>query len=157
MFRFASDGRVRWPLTLDQVQEDGSTAAASFIVEYRVLTRDELKAREDALRAYSLKMAELMPAAGALDTAENANQRRALTDERVKADDAELRARVKGWSGIGDAAGEALPVTPENLQALLANALLRDVLLAGLIEASTGARGKNSLPGLAGLPVPAQA
>ncbi|HET6805325.1 MAG TPA: hypothetical protein VFH59_07800 [Frateuria sp.] len=157
MFRFASDGRVRWPLSIDQLQEDGGTAAASFVVEYRAFTRDELKQRDAALREYARQMAELMPVEGALDTADHASKRQALTEARVKADDDQLRERVKGWKGIADPSGAEIPFTPDNLQALLNNVLVRDVLLAGLVEASTGARGKNSLPGLAGLPVPAQA
>ncbi|NMW25545.1 hypothetical protein HFP05_14620, partial [Rhodanobacter denitrificans] len=51
----------------------------------------------------------------------------------------------------------ALPFSAELLQAFIADELLRGVLLRGLLDASAGAQTKNSLPGLAGLPAPAQA
>lgn len=157
MFRFATDGRVRWPLSLEQMEEGGGSAAQSFIVVYQVLTRDGLKARDQALQAYASAYRAQIPADGQADTAEAAAERLRLTEARVRDDDALLRERVKGWSGIVDEADQPIAFTAANLDAFLANALLRDALLAGLIEASTGARSKNSLPGLAGLPAPAQA
>lgn len=156
MFRYASDGRVRWPLSVDQLQEDGSTAAAPFSVVYRVFTREELKARDATLREYTRRMGELIPD-GAPDTADRAAQRQQLTEARVRDDDVQLLERVKGWHGIGDQDGNELPFSEATLQAFLNNALMRDLLLTGLLEASSGVRGKNSLPGLAGLPAPAQA
>lgn len=157
MFRFAQDGRVRWPVTVEQVQEDGSTAPETFTATYRALSRDELRARDDAQMEYARKVRALYPEEGASDTDAAAHQRRELADQRVQADDALLRDRVTGWDGIADPDGTPIEFSAETLAAFMRNALLRDALLTGLIDASAGARSKNSLPGLAGLPAPAQA
>lgn len=149
MFLFAADGRVRWPVTVQQVQPDGSSAEVTITVTYKRLDRDELRARTQAQIDLSTRLAS-MPAA------EQAGDRMALLNARIDADDALLRERVVGWSGIANAGGTELPYSPELRDALIADALLRKVLLDGLIEASEGAREKNSQPGLAGLPAVAQ-
>lgn len=157
MFRFATDGRVRWPLTIDQVQDDGTTQAQSFGVVYTILTRDELRDREQRLQAYNRQLTQAYPAEGAADSAELADQRWKLTEKRVAEDDALLQARISGWDGIEDQDGHAIAFTPDMLRVFLANPLMRQTLLAGLIDASLGAPAKNSLPGLAGTPARAQA
>lgn len=157
MFRFAKDGQVRWPLTVDQLQEDGSTASQAFVVTYERLTRDELKTREAAQRDYLQKFRALLPDDGSLDTPERMGERDALAEAYNAADDARLRSKVKGWSGIADQHGAPLGFSGDLLEAFIGDPLLRKTLLQGLVDASTGAHAKNSLPGLAGLPVPAQA
>lgn len=157
MFRFAQDGRVRWPVTLDQLQDDGSTAAQTFAVVYQVMTRDELRARDRELSEFMRQSRALLPAEGAEDTDAAAEQRQQLIDRRVKADDALLAARVKGWFDIADQDGAPIPFSAAALAAFIGNELLRDTLMQGLVDASSGARSKNSRPGLAGLPAPAQA
>lgn len=156
MFRFAADGRVRWPVTVQQVQDDGSTAEHTVLVTYVRLTRDELRARNDAWLDISAQLDALKPAEGNDMTPALAIQRTALLQQRVDADDVLLRARLVGWSGIADAGGNPLAYSDELRDAMLRDELLRRVLLAGLIDASDGVREKNSLPGLAGLPAPAQ-
>lgn len=157
MFLYAQDGRVRWPVTVQQVQDDGSTAEQTVVVTYHRLTRADTRARDAEVMDYTEAFRTLLPAEGIRDTGELARQRQALTDARMAADDARLRERVKGWSGIADQDGNALPFSTELLQAFIADELLRGVLLRGLLDASAGAQTKNSLPGLAGLPAPAQA
>jgi hypothetical protein len=157
MFRFAQDGRVRWPVTIEQLQDDGSTAAQTFAVVYRVMTREELRTRDNAMTDFMRQVRALMPADGAADTDEQAEQRRELTDRRLQADDALLTDRVLGWFDIADQDGKPIPFSATALAAFLRNELLRDTLLQGLVDASSGAHSKNSRPGLAGLPAPAQA
>lgn len=157
MFRYAKDGCVRWPVPVQQVQEDGSTAEQTVVVTYQRMTRADTRERDAEVMAYTEAFRALLPADGAADSGELARQRQALTDARMAADDARLRDRVKGWSGVADQDGNALPFSAELLQAFIADELLRGVLLRGLLDASAGAQTKNSLPGLAGLPAPAQA
>lgn len=157
MFRFANDGRVRWPLTIDQLQDDGSTAAQAFAVVYQVMTRDELRERDRAITEFMRQHRALMPAEGAEDTTDAAAQRQQLIDRRVAADDALLTARVKGWFDIADQDEQPIPYSATALAAFLRVELIRDTLLQGLVDASSGARSKNSRPGLAGLPAPVQA
>ena len=68
-----------------------------------------------------------------------------------------LTDRVLGWFDIADQDGKPIPFSATALAAFLRNELLRDTLLQGLVDASSGAHSKNSRPGLAGLPAPAQA
>lgn len=157
MFRFAKDGRVRWPVSVEQVQADGSTATQSFAAVFVTLTRDELRTRDAAMIEYTRQMRALLPTDGQPDTDANSIQRQALTDARMSADDALLLSRVKDWDGIADQDDQPLPFSGDTLTALVNNELMRGVLLNGLIDASSGARSKNSQPGLAGLPAPAQA
>jgi hypothetical protein len=157
MFRFANSGRVRWPISLDQVQDDGSTAQQTFAVVYRVLTREEQQARDNEVAEFLRQSRALLPADGAPDTSDAAAQRRKLVARRVKADDALLADRVTGWFDIADQDEKPIPFSATALSAFLRNELMRDTLLQGLVDASSGARAKNSRPGLAGLPVPAQA
>lgn len=149
MFRFAADGLVRWPVTVQQVQEDGSTADVTITVTYLRMTRAELRARTTALIAMNTQLT-------ALAAPEHAAERMALLDKRIDADDVLLRERVKGWAGIANADRTELPYSDALRDALIGDALLRRVLLDGLIEASEGVREKNSQPGLAGLPAAAQ-
>jgi hypothetical protein len=157
MFRFAKDGCVRWPVSVQQVQEDGTAAEQVFVVTYQRLTRDELKEREAQVAQYLEQVRGLLPSADSDDTADMRAQRAVLADARTTLDDALLRERVKGWSGVADQDGTALAFSPALLDAFLDDTLLRNSLLLGLVNASAGAASKNSLPGLAGLPVPAQA
>lgn len=157
MFRFATDGRVRWPLSIDQVQEDGTTVAQAFGVQFTILTRDELRDREKRLQVYNRQLTALYPADAAKDSDELAAQRWELTEKRVAEDDDLLRGRVTGWDSIADQDGKAIAFSPAMLDALLASPLMRQTLLAGLIDASLGASAKNSSPGLAGMPARAQA
>src|SRR6185312_7326274 len=133
MFRFAADGCVRWPVTVQQVQEDGSTADVTITVTYLRMTRDELRTRTNALIAMNTQLA-------ALATPDHASDRMDLLNKRIDADDALLRERVKGWAGVANADGAALPYSAELRDALIGDALLRRVLLDGLIEASEGVR-----------------
>lgn len=157
MFRYAKDGCVRWPVTLTQLQEDGSEAEQTFSVLYHRMTRPELRERNEHLLAYTQRMRDLLPQDGAALAAEAIAERQALTLAQAATDDALLRARVRDWYGVADQDGAPLPFSADLLGAFLDDDLLRGVLLRGLLDASEGAKSKNSLPGLAGLPAPAQA
>lgn len=50
-----------------------------------------------------------------------------------------LPRKVKGWEGIGDADGNVLEFTPENLKRILEQPYLLSALTRALAEASTGA------------------
>ncbi len=157
MFRFAKDGLVRWPVSVQQMQEDGSPAEQTFVVTYLRLTRAERAQRDAEVAQYLEQFRALLPATEADDTPDQRSRRAALADARSALDDALLRERVKDWSGVADQNGTPLAFSAELLGAFLDDPLLRNSLLLGLMNASTGAEAKNSLPGLAGLPVPAQA
>ena len=138
-------------------QEDGSTQAQSFAVVYTILTRQELRGRDACLHGYSRALHALYPPEGQPDTAELAEQRAKLTNQRVDEDDAMMKARITGWDSIADQDGKDIAFSAQMLEVFLANPLMRQTLLAGLIDASLGAPAKNSLPGLAGMPARAQA
>lgn len=157
MFLYAKDGRVRWPITLAQVQEDGSTAEQTVLITYKRLTRPELRARDTEVMDYTAAFRALLPPDGTDDTAALATQRQALTDARMAADDERLRQRVMGWNGFADQDHQPLAFNADLLNAFVNDDHLRGVLLRGLLDASAGAQTKNSLPGLAGVPAPAQA
>jgi hypothetical protein len=157
MFRFAKDGCVRWPVTLQQMQDDGSAAEQSFIVTYERLTRSEKKQRDADVLEFTQQFRAALPEDGAADTAELTAARASLSDSRMAADDELLRSRVKGWANIADQDGNALPFSTAALDAFINDELLRTTLLRGLLDVSAGVQSKNLLPGLAGLPVPAQA
>lgn len=157
MFVHANNGCVRWPVEVNQMQPDGSTTTVTIYVTYLRLTRSEQRARDEEILTYSRAFRALVPADGSADTDELRVQRVALSDSRTKADDDRLRDRVKGWSNIGDLDGKPLAFSLAALEAFIDDSLLRDTLLSGLLEASVGAKAKNSSPGLAGYPEPVQA
>jgi len=157
MFVHANNGCVRWPVEVNQVQPDGSTTTVTIYITYQRLTRTEQRARDEEILAYSRDFRALVPTEASPDTDELRAKRVALSDARTKADDDRLRDRVKGWSNIGDLDGKPLPFTAAALEAFIDDSLLRDTLLSGLLEASVGAKAKNSSPGLAGYPEPVQA
>lgn len=157
MFRFAQDGLVRWPVSLQQLQDDGSTAEQTFTVTYQRLTKAERRQRDADVTQHLHAFRELLAATEVGDTAELQGARAALVDTRAAVDDDLLRDRVKGWDGVTDQEGKPLPFSGDLLEAFIDDDLLRNTLLQGLVDASAGAKSKNSLPGLAGLPVPAQA
>ncbi|WP_130617994.1 hypothetical protein [Dyella amyloliquefaciens] len=157
MFVHANNGCVRWPVEVNQVQPDGSTTTVTIYITYQRLTRTEQRARDEEIIAYSRQFRLLVPADGESDTDDLRAKRVALSDERTKADDDRLRTRVKGWSNIGDIEGNPLAFTAQALEAFIDDSLLRDTLLSGLLDASVGAKAKNSSPGLAGYPEPVQA
>lgn len=158
MFRFAKDGLVCWPVSVPQVQEDGSIADQTFTVTYERLTKAERKQRDATVSSYLKQWRALLDADGPAEVAEQQQKERiALTEARAKIDDDLLRKRVKGWAGVTDQEGQPLSFSADVLEAFIDDDLLRNTLLQGLVDASAGAKSKNSLPGLAGLPVPAQA
>lgn len=157
MFVHANNGCVRWPVEVNQVQPDGSTTSVTIYVSYLRLTRTEQRSRDEEIMAYSRDFRSSVPADGETDTDELRAKRVELSNERTKADDQRLRERVKGWSNIGDVDGKPLAFTSQALEAFIDDSLLRDTLLTGLLEASVGAKAKNSSPGLAGYPEPVQA
>jgi hypothetical protein len=146
MFKLANLGIVFWPVQLPQT--DGSDDAVTVHIGYQILTRKELRC---AQRRHMAAYRETMDAAtqakpdpdalAALDAAE---------DQRDADEHALLRERIKGWRGIADEDGNAVPFAADKLDALLEFEFFAKPLLAGLYAASRGAPAKNSQPGPAG-------
>jgi len=149
MFSFANEGKVWWRVNL--VARDasgGDPTEAPVSILYRIYTRKELKARERKL--LEMPLANLRAAKDAA-----AVQAAVQEYETLEAgNDAELRERVVGWRDIVTASGDQLPFTQEALDALLNDEAQYPRIAAGLVEASKGARAKNSSPGAAGSQAP---
>lgn len=143
MFRFAKKGVVYWPVELPQRTEEGELVTGKAYIGYELMTRDELRARSRTLLA--LLDESLAPA-----------ERLARGDKLDADDGALLRARIKDWRGIATDDGATLPFTQTLLDSFMADPLLYKALLDGLLDASTGAPSKNSLPGHGGAPAPVQ-
>lgn len=149
MFKFAQQGKVFWPITLSaRDPETGDVNQSKAYIQYSLLSRDEMKAREKQLakvlsaRAIGIKDADalnqLVEDAEAIDTA---------TEK-------ELLAHVHDWRDIADEAGEPIAFSTKLLKSMFADPLLFDPISRGLIECSKGAPAKNSLPGPGGTPGP---
>lgn len=142
MFRFANQSRVFWPVELASRGADGEPVTATAYIGYRILTDDELDARNDeSLRLFRSTDIDIRIADG---------------NALKKANKALLRERVFGWRDVVDNDDKLLPFSAEMLDAMLADPLLFKALLHGLFEASRGAKEKNSLPGPGGTPALAQ-
>jgi hypothetical protein len=143
MFRFAPQRIVFWPVELPQRTEEGELVTGKAYIGYELLARDELRER-------TRNRLEL------LDEGIPAPARIERSDKLDAQDGALLRARIKDWRGIENDAGDAVPFKKATLESLLRDPLLYKALLDGLLDASAGARSKNSLPGPGGAPAPAQ-
>lgn len=118
-----------------RVPVDGELQALR--VRYAILNKGEVDAR-------SRRRLELAVAV------KSGDELQALTDilERLSAEEvermrADLRAAVREWE-LADPAGNPIPVTPQTLEAVLDYGIYLLPLYDGLLEASNGARAKNS-------------
>lgn len=118
-----------------RVPVDGELQALR--VRYAILNKGEVDAR-------SRRRLELAVAV------KSGDELQALTDilERLSAEEvermrADLRAAVREWE-LADPAGNPIPVTPQILEAVLDYGIYLLPLYDGLLEASNGARAKNS-------------
>ena len=145
MFTFANENKVWWKVNLVARNEaTGDVEDAPVMLLYLIFTRSELKQREKRLQAALGKLrtaktdAEMQAAAAEFDTIEQRNT-------------ADTLDRVRDWRDIVSGADStALQFSRESLKALLDDEAQYTRIASGLLEASRGARAKNSSPGPAG-------
>lgn len=168
MFNKARLGIVRWPVDLPDLDNvdvaTGEVPTVRVPVEYQIYTRTELRDRRN--QALGNVAASVHGITSRLQAGEKFDVNAELDAEfkkQAEAEDAsvaELRSRIKGWGlrfklDDGSDGGE-VPCTPEYLDAVLEQTPWYEALRDGLTAASRGARAKNSSPGPAGTPEPAQ-
>lgn len=149
MFTFANENKVWWKVNLVARNASGEVADAPVMVLYRLFTRAELKKREKRMQT----------ALGKLRVAKVDADMEAATAEFEAIEEqstADLIDRVCDWRDIVDADNAALAFSPDMLKALLNDPPQYERIAAGLLEASRGARAKNSSPGPAGSAAPGQ-
>lgn len=144
MFQFANENKVWWKVNLVvRNAETGDAEDSPVMLLYKIFARGELKQRDKRLQAALSKLraakseGEMLAATREFDAIEERNA-------------SDMIERVVGWRDISGPEGEALPFTREALKALLDDEAQYTRINAGLLEASRGARAKNSLPGLGG-------
>ena len=144
MFQFANENKVWWRVNLvARNAETGDVEDSPVMLLYRIFSRSEIKQREKRLQA---ALSKLRAAKTETEMATATSQFDGI-EERNAAD---LIDRVCDWRDISGADGAALPFTAAALKALLEDEAQYARISAGLLEASRGARVKNSLPGLGG-------
>lgn len=62
-----------------------------------------------------------------------------------------LASWAKGWEGVADEQGNLLPFSPENLAAVARVPYIGRAMVVALLQASAGAKVKNSEPGSDGI------
>lgn len=167
MIRLAADNTVWWRVNVPDRNDDGEIVEQPVRFRFRIYTRKELKEKALArANAGAVATAEAMRKLvgqrtreeidAALAEAEAAIARMG-DDEELAAQ--ELRDRIIGWrpEDITDQDGQSVSFSEQLRDALLADEARYQALRRGLLEASRGARPKNSLPGPAGSPAAAQA
>lgn len=144
MFQLANENKVWWKVNLVvRNAETGDAEDAPVMLLYKIFARAELKQREKRMQAALSKLrtakteAEMQTATAQFDGIEERNT-------------ADVIERVCDWRDISAGDGSALPFTAAALKGLLDDEAQYARISAGLLEASRGARAKNSLPGLAG-------
>jgi hypothetical protein len=166
MIKLAQDNVVWWRVNIPDRTEDGEIVEQPVRFRLRIYTREELKQRGlDRGNRGAAETAEAMRRLITVRTRQDidaalADAQKAIT--RMAADDTleleELRSRIVGWNADDIRGPDDEPVSfSEQLRdALLADEARYQALSRGLLEASHGARPKNSLPGPAGSPAVAQ-
>jgi hypothetical protein len=169
--RISNDNVVPWRIDMPDRDDNGELVMAPVVFLLRIYTRKELRDRAHARVASAIKamgeaMARLVAVRPEQADAEDELRAAALAAdaaavavydaENVEMDD--LVSRIVGWrKGITDAAtGAEVPFSETLRDALLADEARYQAVREGLLEASHGARRKNSLPGPAGSPAVAQ-
>jgi len=120
MLRILKERVVLWPVTVS-VPADGGPERVEVKVRYRLLTRSDMDAIAERLRAVAAEGDHAV--VGLVDTV--------------------LAERVLGWEGIEGEDGEPLAHSPEAVRALLDLPYLREAIESGLYAASRGASAKN--------------
>lgn len=115
MFKFAKNREVLWPVTVQFPADGGLMQSCDIEVRYKLLTSSELKRLADRAQPMS---------------------------ETEAAD--WVAARVTGWTGVADEAGEPLDFSEQTLRALLDDPFFSSAIGVGLVLASRGAGAKNS-------------
>ena len=144
MFQLANEGKVWWRVNLvTRNAETGDVEDAPVMLLYKIFSRSDIKQREKRLQTALGKLraakteAEMTTATSQFDGIEERNT-------------ADVLERVVDWRDISGTDGTALPFTAATLKALLEDEAQYARISAGLLEASRGARVKNSSPGLGG-------
>lgn len=144
MFQLANEGKVWWRVNLvTRNAETGDVEDAPVMLLYKIFSRSDIKQREKRLQTALGKLraakteAEMTTATSQFDGIEERNT-------------ADVLERVVDWRDISGSDGTALPFTAATLKALLEDEAQYARISAGLLEASRGARVKNSSPGLGG-------
>lgn len=154
MFRYAPQGKVFWPIVFTaRNPENGELVEGVAHVQYSLLTRAELKTREKRLTSTlvsGLASASIRPTAD--DVQRLSDEMDKLTNEQ----DEELVLHIHGWKGFTDADDKELQFDEATLRAMLTDPLLYEAFARGLVDASKGAKTKNSSPGPAGTPARGQ-
>lgn len=160
MFKEAETGVVYWPVIMLASNANSELREVTVHVGYKIFERAELHAAQRAAMDRAAETARKLSASGGrsvdeIMTAVSAN------DDAADADHVMLMERVVGWRAGTDAETGAAIELAEFSKAALSKALSREYLFNalrnGLYHASRGAVQKNSLPGHAGTPAPAQA
>jgi hypothetical protein len=155
MFDLAHKGIVAWPFNLVQQQDGGGFTEVPVTVRFRVFTRAERRERDK--KSLATVLGRLMDLVKRKADPEELEAVRAEMEKVGAAEEAELLARIEGWSGFGNAAtGEEVPYSAEVAQAVFAYEPHYQRFWAALMEASRQAQPKNSLPGAGGAPAPGQ-
>lgn len=167
MFTLAKNGIVWWRIDVPDRDDDGELVERPVRFQLLIRTRAELRQQRldrmrDGATALGEAMQQLTRARTAADVESATAAVQAAVDRIADTDAAaadDLAQRIVGWNAedITDAdTGKPVAFTPELRDALLADEARYKALRRGLQEASEGARRKNSLPGRAGSPAPAQ-
>jgi hypothetical protein len=133
MFILVTEIVAPWPVLVDVVREDGSVAQDEFTANFVRMSETEFEALFapiDALREDERK----------------AHNRRMI--DRI----------MRGWSGVVDGGGKALPFTTENVDLLLDFPNIGSAITLAYVRfhrAQPGEREKNSAPSPAGTPAAA--
>lgn len=170
--RIAKDNVVPWRVDVPERGEDGELITVPVVFRFRIYTRQELRdkahqraaaariALADAMR--SLVGVKLDDPAGAVAVEAAAKAAEAAERDIYDADDIdarELAARIVGWRArdvTDEETGQPIEFTEQLRDVMLTDEARFHALRVGLLEASHGARRKNSLPGPAGSPAVAQ-
>lgn len=161
MFGLANEGKIWARVEIPDRNEEGEIVLVPVRLLLRPYTRAEL--REQRMVGMRAHLQPVLESLDRLSSAEGEDAvRTASADVRSAIDsyeaaeiasDRDIASRVCGWRAE-DVGGEAF--APDLLAALLADEARFQAIRAGLLDASRGARRKNSPPGPAGLPGPAQ-
>lgn len=171
MFSKAQMGLVWWPVILSSYNDAGEVVEQKIRVLFKPFTRAErAKRQREMLLAANAALTELkaeVDLSRAADDTASVERLGVEATERVmarldqafaatEADVATLIERTHDWRGVEDERKSPVPFSRELFTDLLAYDVFAKPLLAAFEACSEGAVRKNSEPGHAGTPAPAQ-
>lgn len=168
MFKLATNNEVWWRIDLPDRDGNGEVVMVPVRFRLRIYTRQEMQARKlNRIREGAAALADAMTAltqSATPEAVETAHTAVIAAVDAIRSTDnddvAELADRICGWNpaDVVDAeTGAPVEFTTALRDALLSDEARFKALRDGLLEASRGARSKNSLPGPAGRMAEAQA